>query len=62
METRLVEAELFYADRHDEANTRFSQFCECISKEDMKMTLKKISLPICMTYLVQYSHKTVLMQ
>jgi hypothetical protein len=32
MNIRLVEAELFHtdrrADRHDEANSRFSQFCE----------------------------------
>jgi hypothetical protein len=25
---RLVGAELFHANRHDEANSRFSQFCE----------------------------------
>jgi len=25
---RPVAAELFYADRHDEANSRFSQICE----------------------------------
>jgi len=41
MKTRLVEAELFYADRHEEVNTRFSQFCECIYKEDMKIILKR---------------------
>ena len=27
MEIRQVAAELFHADRHDEANSRFSQFC-----------------------------------
>jgi len=33
MKIRPVGAELFHVegwtDRHDEANTRFSQFCEC---------------------------------
>jgi hypothetical protein len=28
MKIRPVGAELFHADRHDEANSRFSQFCE----------------------------------
>jgi len=28
MKIRLVEAHLFHADRHDEANSRLSQFCE----------------------------------
>jgi hypothetical protein len=28
MKIRPVEAELFHADRRDEANTRLSQFCE----------------------------------
>jgi hypothetical protein len=28
MEIRLVGSELFHADRRDEANSRFSQFCE----------------------------------
>jgi hypothetical protein len=27
-ENRPVGAELFHADRHEEANSRFSQFCE----------------------------------
>jgi len=28
-ETRHVRAELFLVDRHDETDSRFSQFCEC---------------------------------
>jgi hypothetical protein len=28
MKTRPVSAELFQTDRHDEGNSRFSQFCE----------------------------------
>ena len=28
MKIRPVVAELFHADRHDEANSRFSKFCE----------------------------------
>jgi hypothetical protein len=41
MKTHLVQAQLFYADRHGEANTRFSQFSECTYKEDMKVILKR---------------------
>ena len=29
-----VEAKLFHADRHDEANSRISQFCERALKSD----------------------------
>ena len=36
MKILLVGAELFHADgqtdRHDEANSRFSQFCKCASR------------------------------
>ena len=35
MEIHPVAAELFYADGHDEANSRFSQFCEHASKSDI---------------------------
>jgi len=28
MKILTVKAEVFHADRHDEANSRFSQFCE----------------------------------
>ena len=28
MKIRLVGAEMYYADEHNEANRRFSQFCE----------------------------------
>jgi len=37
MKIRPVGAELFHADvqmdRHDEANSRFSRFCECVQKK-----------------------------
>jgi len=32
MEIRPLGAELFHADRHDETNSRFSQFCEVAYK------------------------------
>jgi hypothetical protein len=32
MKIRSVGAELFHADRHDEANSRFSQFCKWAKK------------------------------
>jgi hypothetical protein len=34
MKIRPVEAELFHVDRHDEANSRFLQFCERAKKLD----------------------------
>ena len=33
MKIRLMEAEECHGDRRDEVDRRFSQFCECVSKQ-----------------------------
>jgi hypothetical protein len=32
-----VGAELFHADRHDEADSRFSQICECAQNQQVSV-------------------------
>jgi len=36
MKIRLVGAELFQADRHEDADSRFSQFCQRAYKQRLK--------------------------
>jgi len=45
-------------DRHDEANSRFSQFCECAKKIPASIVNRTFALLVELTRMIQLRYKT----